>query len=60
MDAGELILNLRAEGDPDVLGREAMSALTDHAAEAGLDVAIEHIEYFRPGRPVPTHRIVMA
>jgi hypothetical protein len=60
VDAGELILNLRAEGDPDVLGREAMSALTDHAAEAGLDVAIEHIEYFRPGRPVPTHRIVMA
>jgi G3E family GTPase len=57
--AGELILNLRAEADPDVLQREAMNALTDHAGEGGLDVAIEHAEHFRPGRPVPTHRIVM-
>lgn len=60
IDAGELILNLRAEGDPDILRREAMSALTDLAAELGLDVAIEHIEDFRPGRPVPTHRVVTA
>ena len=60
VDEGDLILNLRAEGDPDILRREAMSALTDHAAEAGLNVAIEHIEHFRPGRPVPTHRVVMA
>ena len=60
IDAGELILNLRAEGDPDILRREAMSAVAGHAAAAGLDVAFEHIEHFRPGRPVPTHRVVMA
>ena len=60
IDAGELILNLRAEGDPEILRREAMSAVAGHAADAGVDVAFEHIEHFRPGRPVPTHRAVMA
>jgi G3E family GTPase len=60
IDAGELIVNLRAEGDPDVLRREALGALTAHAADAGLTLSVEHIEHFRPGRPVPTHRVVMA
>jgi Ni2+-binding GTPase involved in maturation of urease and hydrogenase len=60
IDAGELIVNLRAEGDPDVLRRETVSALTDQAADAGVNVAIEHMEQFRPGRPIPTHRIVIA
>jgi G3E family GTPase len=60
IDAGELIINLRAEGDPEVLRREAIGALTAHAASAGLALDVEHIEHFRPGRPVPTHRVVMA
>jgi G3E family GTPase len=59
IDAGELIINLRAEGDPEVLRREAIGALTAQAANAGLDVTVEHVEHFRPGRPVPTHRVVM-
>jgi G3E family GTPase len=60
VDAGELIINLRAEGDPDVLLREATGALSAQAAKAGLALTVEHIEHFRPGRPVPTHRVVMA
>ena len=60
IDAGELIINLRAEGDPEVLRREAVGALTAQAANAGLALTVEHIEHFRPGRPVPTHRVVMA
>ena len=60
IDAGELIINLRAEGDPEVLRREAIGALTAQAANAGLALTVEHIEHFRPGRPVPTHRVVMA
>jgi hypothetical protein len=60
IDAGELIINLRAEGDPEVLLREATGALTAQAASAGLAVTVDHIEHFRPGRPVPTHRVVMA
>jgi G3E family GTPase len=60
IDAGELIINLRAEGDPEILRREAVSALMAEAASAGLAVIVDHIEHFRPGRPVPTHRVVMA
>ncbi|PYR27749.1 MAG: cobalamin biosynthesis protein P47K, partial [Acidobacteria bacterium] len=60
IDAGDLIINLRAEGDPEVLLREATGALTAQAANAGLAVTVDHIEHFRPGRPVPTHRVVMA
>jgi G3E family GTPase len=60
IDAGELIINLRAEGDPEVLRREAIDALTAQAAIAGLAMTVDHIEHFRPGRPVPTHRVVMA
>ena len=60
IDAGELIINLRAEGDPEILRREAIDALMAEAASAGLAVMLEHIEHFRPGRPVPTHRVVMA
>jgi hypothetical protein len=43
-----------------VLLREATAALTAQAANAGLAVNVEHIEHFRPGRPVPTHRVLMA
>jgi G3E family GTPase len=60
VDAGELIINLRAEGDPEVLQREAIGALTALAASADLVLTVEHLEHFRPGRPVPTHRVMMA
>ena len=54
---GELIVNLRAEGNPEQLQAIVRAALMDSAAEAGVTVAIEHSEHFRPGRPVPTHRM---
>ncbi|MBM3778944.1 MAG: cobalamin biosynthesis protein P47K [Acidimicrobiia bacterium] len=60
LEAGELVVNLRAEGDPDVLRAETRAALDRAAAAHGLTASIEHIEHFRPGRPVPTHRLVMA
>jgi G3E family GTPase len=59
IDAGELILNLRAEGDPEVLLREGIGALTAQAVNTGLTLDVVHVEHFRPGRPVPTHRVVM-
>lgn len=52
---GQIILNLRAEGDPErleVIVRESVAAVTSE--DCGL--ALEHLERFRPGRPVPTHR----
>ncbi len=52
---GELIVNLRAEVDPDFL-REAMaSALREVAATAAVSAEVEHLDAFRPGRPTPTH-----
>jgi len=55
---GELIINLRAEGDPDRLKQVVDAALAQVTREAGVRASIEHSEHFRPGRPVPTHRLV--
>jgi len=52
---GQIILNLRAEGDPERLAgfvEEALAAVS--SGEARL--TLEHVERFRPGRPEPTHR----
>lgn len=51
---GSMILNLRAEADPEFLDqavREALKTLS------GLRPTIEHSEHFRPSRPVPVHRM---
>jgi Ni2+-binding GTPase involved in maturation of urease and hydrogenase len=58
IDDGELLLNIRAEVDPDTLEEAADRALEKVIAEdAGLLFRIAHLEHFRPGMPVPTHRI---
>ncbi|MGQ0732121.1 MAG: GTP-binding protein [Acidobacteriota bacterium] len=55
---GELIVNLRAEGDPDVLKSIVTGALDAVTNRPGLATRVVHIEHFRPSRPVPTHRVV--
>lgn len=55
LDAGELLINLRAEADPDVL-REAVLAALGELAPA-VNVKIDHTESFRPGKPQPTYRM---
>ncbi len=54
---GELIVNLRAEGDPDQLKAMAHAGVAQVAREMGVTAAVEHSEHFRPGRPEPTHRM---
>ena len=54
---GELIVNLRAEGDPDQLKAMAHAGVEQVAREMGVTAAVEHSEHFRPGRPEPTHRM---
>jgi G3E family GTPase len=61
MCSGELIVNLRAEGDPqllhDVLVPDVIPAL---CGRGGLTAYIVHVEHFRPAKPSPTHRFVTA
>jgi Ni2+-binding GTPase involved in maturation of urease and hydrogenase len=54
---GELIVNLRAEGDPEALKSVAVAALERTARDMNATAAIAHVEHFRPGRPQPTHRM---
>jgi Ni2+-binding GTPase involved in maturation of urease and hydrogenase len=54
---GRLIINLRAEAAPEVLGTAVHEALAASARKfATLRATTEHLEQFRPGKPMPTHR----
>jgi Ni2+-binding GTPase involved in maturation of urease and hydrogenase len=58
VDSGQLIINLRAEGSPETLKaalEEALSA--ERATHPNLAIRRDHLEYFRPGEPRPTHRV---
>jgi G3E family GTPase len=58
---GQLIINLRAEAAPDVLGTVVREGL-EAAAKAfpALKATLDHLEHFRPGKPSPTHRFTTA
>jgi len=58
VDIGRLLINLRAEADPTELEQAVRAALSACAAERPYEIL--HLEHFRPGRPVPTHRMVRA
>lgn len=58
LSGGELIVNLRAEGDPEELRAAAIGSMAECLSELeGVQFAIEHMEHFRPARPIPTHRL---
>ena len=55
---GQLIINLRAEAAPDLLGTAVRNGLEATAKKfPTLSATIDHLEHFRPGKPTPTHRI---
>ena len=56
IESGQLIINLRAEGDPDALRAAVETAISN--APSGLSATLDHLEHFRPGKPEPTHRII--
>ena len=57
--SGQLIVNVRAETAPEAL-RDAVSAAVDGVPTrcAGITARLDHLEFFRPGKPQPTHRDV--
>lgn len=60
LDDGELLINLRAEADPELLESAATEALEAVIIDQmGRTFSVTHVEHFRPGKPVPTHRIVV-
>jgi G3E family GTPase len=54
---GELILNLRAEGDPELLRSAAIDTVGAVTSRVSARADVIHMEHFRPARPSPTHRI---
>lgn len=54
---GQLIVNLRAEAEPETL-IEAVKAGIEAVKTGffGLHATLDHEEHFRPGKPVPTYR----
>jgi len=53
--SGQLIINLRAEADPETLKTAVETALAN--APKNLTATLDHLEHFRPGKPEPTHRV---
>ena len=61
LDSGELIINLRAEDDPEKLHDATLAALQAWAsAESGRRAEVKHSERFRPAKPTPTYRMATA
>ena len=57
---GQVIVNLRAEADPDLLSSAVREMLPEVVStHAGLSATLDHLEHFRPGKPVPTHRVAL-
>jgi G3E family GTPase len=55
VDGGALIVNLRAEADPEFLKIVVDEAIA--AIPGGLRAKMEHMDRFRPARPQPLHRM---
>jgi len=60
LQAGQLIVNVRAEVAPELL-KAALEESLKHCATANANIrtTLEHLEFFQPGKPQPTHRIAV-
>lgn len=58
LEEGDLLVNLRAEGEPEILQPLVEEQLQKTADARGVSVRMSHLEAFRPGRPEPTYRLV--
>jgi hypothetical protein len=57
VESGQLIVNLRAEAEPEILEQAVRMALLEtRKMFPMLTMSLEHWEHFRPGKPMPTHR----
>lgn len=56
-DAVDLTVNARVALDPDVLAELVRTVSIEAAAAWQLTADLRDLEFFRPGRPMPTHRL---
>lgn len=54
----QVVINARVAVDPETLAQLVRAAITEEVARIGATATIETLQSFRPGRPVPTHRIL--
>lgn len=54
---GQLMINLRAEATPSLLESAVRTGLAVTAAAFAAIWKLHDLEHFRPGKPVPTHRL---
>lgn len=58
LEEGQVIVNVRAEVAPENLEqalRAALGSVSDR--HPGVRAEVSHLEFFRPGKPTPTHRL---
>jgi hypothetical protein len=55
-----VVVNARVATDPEELTRLVREAVAEAARSCSATATINTLQSFRPGRPVPTHRIVGA
>ena len=53
----KIVVNARVAVDPETLADLVRNAVAEEAARVGDKATINTLQSFRPGRPVPTHRI---
>ncbi|WP_437185470.1 GTP-binding protein [Planctomicrobium sp. SH668] len=53
----DVVVNSRVACDPDVLRDDVAEVIAEIAEERGLTIKERQTQSFRPGRPVPTHRL---
>ncbi len=59
VQSGQLIINCRAEAAPEAI-RDAVQATIAALNTTAMTAKLEHLEFFRPGKPQPTHRDAVA
>ena len=58
IETGRVIINVRAEAPPELLRSVVSETVAGcRRAAPGLEADLEHLEFFQPGQPRPTHRM---
>ena len=57
VNSAKLLINARVAGDPDVLTEIVRESISKWAERNQTVCEILHMQHFRPGRPVPVHRM---